>query len=103
MAGKWNRAHEFARKKSTPRKVGHPVYVYGKRGRRRKYLTFTHKPEEGKEDDYEQLLHNIDPDDPRDCFLKKKYDVSVEEKLDPPDKNYRIHEDDKEKIKRHKK
>ncbi len=27
---KWNRAHEFKRKKSTPNKVGHPVYVYGK-------------------------------------------------------------------------
>ena len=100
---KWNRAHEFARKKSTHRQVGHPVFVYGKSGKQRKYLTFTHKPEEGKENDYEKLLHNIDADDTADCYVKKKYDVTVEEKLQEPEKKYRIHEEDKERIKRYKK
>ena len=42
MKDKWNRSHEFKKKKSSRREVGHPVYVYGKRGRNYKYLTFTH-------------------------------------------------------------
>ena len=102
---KWNRVHEFARKKSTPRQVGHPVYVYGKRGQQRKYLTFTHEPEKGRESDYEKLLHNIDPqeDGKRPSYLKKQYSLSHKDKLRAPDKKYRIHEDDKELIKKYKK
>lgn len=101
--GKWNRAHEFGRKKSTPRQVGHPVLVYGKRGNRRKYLTFTHTPEEGKEGDYEELLHNIDAKDPEACYVKKQYGISKEDSIEKPPKKYRIHDDDKEKIKKYKK
>ncbi len=101
---KWNRAHEFKRKESSKREVGHPVYVYGKRGRSFKYLTFTHKPEEGKEQDYEKLKHNIDPsDEVNPTYFKKKYDVSEDRKFRSPDKKYRIHDDDKELIKRYKK
>ena len=102
---KWNRAHYFARKKSTPRQVGHPVYVYGTRGKYRKYLTFTHTPEVGKETDYELLLHNIDPDEDGKfpSYVKKKYDVSNETQLRSPDKNYRIHDEDRERIKKYKK
>ena len=100
---KWNRVHFFARKKSTSRQVGHPVYVYGKRGKQRKYLTFTHKPEEGKEKDYEKLLHNIDPDDNTNCYVKKKYSFSHENSLRPPDKKYRIHDEDKARVNKYKK
>lgn len=100
---KWNRAHYFARKKSTPRQVGHPVFVYGKRGKYRKYLTFTHKPEKGKEVDFEQLLHNIDPNDSEDCYVKKQYSFSHEDSLRPPDKKYRIHQDDIERVNKYKK
>ena len=104
MKDKWNRSHEFKKKKSSRREVGHPVYVYGKRGRNYKYLTFTHKPEEGKENDYEKLKHNIDPNEKdRDTYVKKKYDVSVSRKFDPPDKKYRIHGEDVPTIKRYKK
>ena len=103
---KWNRTHSFARKKSTPRQVGHPVYVYGSSGKYRKYLTFTHKPEEGKEAEYQELLHNIDPDitDPNDkSYVKKQFETSHEDRLREPDKRYRIHDDDKETIKAYKK
>ena len=102
---KWNRAHYFARKKSTSRQVGHPVYVYGTSGKYRKYLTFTHTPEVGKETDYEQLLHNIDPDEDgkRDSYVKKQYSFSHEDSLRPPDKKYRIHDKDQERIKKYKK
>lgn len=102
---KWNKANYFARKKSTPRKVGHPVYVYGRSGRYRKYLTITHKPEKGKETDYEELKHNIDPneDGKRPNYLKKKFGVSPDTSLHPPDKKYRIHADDKDTFERYKK
>lgn len=93
---KWNRVHEFKRKESTKHKVGHPVYVYGKRGRNYKYLTFTHKPEEGKEQDYEKLKHNIDPQEKNEStYIKKKYDVSEDRKFRHPDKKYRIHDEDR--------
>ena len=69
---KWNRAHYFARKKSTPRQVGHPVFVYGTSEKKRKYLTFTHTPT--NDVDFEEMLHNIDVDkDGKErCFVKKK-------------------------------
>lgn len=100
---KWNRAHFFAKKKSTPRKVGHPVFVYGTRGKMRKYLTFTHTPEQGKENDYEQLSRNIDPSDTESCYVRKQYSFSHENSLRPPDKKYRIHEDDKKRVEKYKK
>ena len=100
---KWNRAHEFARKKSTEREVGHPVLIVGKRSRFRRFLVFTHTPEKGKEQDYEELKHNIDPDEEgiRKSHVKKKPEVSDEERLRAPDKQYRIHEEDKEIIKKY--
>ena len=100
---KWNRAHKFARKKSSSRKVGHPVYIYGTRGKYRKYLIFTHNPEEGKEENYEELLYNIDPNDKEKCFVRKQYGVSNENSFREPDGEYRIHEKDKERVKKYKK
>ncbi len=100
---KWNRAHYFRRKKSTQHKVGHPVYVYGTSGRFSKYLVFTHTPE--NEQDYEKLKHNIDPaeDGKRDTYVKKKPEVNHSDALRDPDKKYRIHDDDKDTIKKYKK
>lgn len=101
---KWNRKHEFKRQKSTNRKVGHPVYLVATSGDDSKYLVFTHKPEEGKEKDYTKLKHNIDPDEKdKDSYVKNKPAVSKSAKLRDPDKQYRIHEDDKELIKNLKK
>lgn len=100
---KWNRKHEFARKKSTD-VVGHPVYIYGQRGRNYKYLTLTHKPETGKEGDYEKLKYNIDPDEhDKDSYLKKIYSVSPDHSFDPPPKKYRFHPDDLGTVKKYKK
>ncbi len=99
----WNRRHEFQRKKTTRRQVGHPVYVYGRSGNLVKYLVFTHKPEEGKENDYEVLKYNIDKDDPQKSYVKKQFETNRVSGLRPPDKKYRIHDDDKETIKKYKK
>ena len=103
---KWNRVHYFKRKKSTERKVGHPVYVYGTRGNQRKYLVFTHTPEDGNAgDNYEKLKHNIDPEEEgkRDTWVKKTYEVSRYDSLREPDKDYRIHEEDSKTIKKYRK
>ena len=98
---KWNRAHRFARKKSSPRKVGHPVYIFGTSGKYRKYLTFTHNPPDLV--DFEEMLHNIDPDmDGKEkSYVKKIPDVSVDSSFEEPPKKYRIHPDDKERIKKY--
>ena len=67
-------------------------------------MTFTHKPEEGKESNYEKLKHNIDPDEKDgDTYVNKNYGVSVDSSFNPPDKKYRIHADDVPTIKRYKK
>ena len=75
--------------------------MYGKSGRLRKYLTFTHNPKDFV--DFEEMLHNIDESDKEPCYVKTTHDVSHEDKLRTPDKKYRIHPDDKELIKRLKK
>lgn len=104
---KWNRVHYFQRKKSGNR-VGHPVYVYGTRGNQRKYLVFTHNPPEGQEDNFELLKHNIDPEEEqnnpaRRSWVKKSYEVSRYDGLREPDKAYRIHDDDRETVKKYRK
>ena len=100
---KWNRVHYFRRKKSSKRKVGHPVYVYGTSGRDSKYLVFTHTP--NPPEDYEELKHNIDPEEEgkRKSYVKKKPEINHSDALRDPDKKYRIHEEDKETIKKYKK
>lgn len=101
----WNRRHEFARKKSTRRQVGHPAFIYAQRGRNYKYLAVTHTPELGKESDYELLKHNVDPDmDGKEpSYLKKKYSVSPDHSFERPPKKYRFHEDDIPTVKKYKK
>ena len=99
--GKWNRVHEFKKRKSGEY-VGHPVY--GKNKRAYKYLTFTHKPEEGKENDYHKLKHNIDSKEKdKPTYVKKTFGVNRYNDFDPPSKKYRIHKDDQAIIKRYKK
>ena len=98
----WNKAHEFKRKKSTRRQVGHPSYIYAKRGRNVKYLTFTHTPE--NKTDYVKLKHNIDPEEKGSpTYMNTKYSISILGAFDPPDKKYRIHKDDKATIKKYQK
>ena len=100
---KWNRAHFFKRKKSTRRQVGHPAYVYGTRGRDYKYLSITHTPEIGKEDEYIELLHNIDEDDPRKAYLHTKYRISQADHFENSKIKYRFHSDDMKRVKKYKK
>lgn len=102
---KWNRAHFFKREKSTRRKVGHPAYVYATSSDDYKYLTITHKPEPGKEDEYEPLKHNIDPaeDGKKRSYVKKRYGIKHRGLFEDPDKPYRIHKEDVSTIKKYKK
>lgn len=102
---KWNRAHFFKREKSTRRKVGHPAYVYVTSSDDYKYLTITHKPEPGKEDEYERLKHNIDPaeDGKRSSYVKKRYGIKHRGLFENPDRPYRVHKEDVPTIKKYKK
>ena len=100
---RWNRAHFFQRKKSNRKGVGHPVYVYGTSGRLYKYLLFTHNPEEGKEEEYVKLRHNIDSKDPEPSYLKMKHSIDPMNAFDPPDKKYRIHAEDRKTVKKYQK
>lgn len=103
-ARKWNRSNTFSRQKSNHDRVGHPALVYGTSGRLRKYLLFTHTPETGKENDYERLTHNIDPNEKDRCsYVKKRYFVSDRDSLELPTQEYRIHPDDKKILKKYKK
>ena len=96
----WKSVNRFKRRKST-KKVGHPVWVYRKRGRFLKYLTFTHKPE--NENDYEKLRYNIDPDDKSDCYVKKQFEINHSNAFCDTDKKYRIHEKDKDTVRKYQK
>ena len=103
---KWNRTHFFKRKKSNKKGVGHPVYVYGSNKRLYKYLLFTHKiPEDDNPENYELLKHNIDPDEDgiKPSYMKKHYEINRYNAFEEPDKKYRIHNDDKETVKKYKK
>ena len=103
---KWNKVHFFKRKKSTRRQVGHPSYVYQTSGKEPnrifKYLTITHSPEKGKEDQYEKLQHNIDPkEQSKSSYLKKAFSRAPENSFQEPNRTYRIHKDDKATIKKY--
>ena len=77
------------------------MWVYRKRGRFFKYLTFTHKPE--NENDYEKLRYNIDPDDKSDCYVKKQFEINHTNAFREADKKYRIHEKDKDTVRKYQK
>ena len=96
----WKSVNEFKKRKST-KTVGHPVWVYRRRGRVYKYLTFTHTPT--NETDFEKLLYNIDPDDSEDCYVKKQFSITDMDAFETPKKKYRIHEKDKPTIKKYQK
>ncbi len=77
------------------------VYATSKEDYR--YLTFTHTPEKGKEDDYDPLKHNIDENDTRPCYVKKTYGQNHYSLFEPPEKSYRVHDSDKKLLKKYKK
>ena len=98
----WRSVNVFKKRKST-KKVGHPVLVYKKRNRFYKYLTFTHTPEKGKEGDYERLRHNIDPSDSEPCYVKKSFSIKRDDAFKDAEKRYRIHEKDRDTVKKYQK
>ena len=98
----WKSVNRFKRRKST-KKVGHPVWVYKKRGRFFKFLTFTHTPEKDKENDYEKLKHNIDPKDKSACYVKKSFEINHSNAFEEPEKEYRIHPKDRDTVRKYQK
>jgi hypothetical protein len=100
---KWNRAHEFQWHKSTKTTKGHPAYVYQKRGRKNKYLVFTHSSTtNGKEN--EKLNYNIDPDEKeRDSYVRKMFFVDDNSNFEKSKRKYRIHAEDRQIINKYKK
>ena len=89
------------KRKHSNKDKGHPVWVYRKRGRVYKYLSFTHKPEKDKVEQYERLKYNINPKDNKDCYVNKKYSITQKNAFEDPKENYRIHEKDKDTIKKY--
>ena len=100
--GKWRSYYTFLRRKST-NTVGHPIWVYKKKGRAYKHLTFTHTPVEGHEDDYDLLGYNIDPFDHEPCYVSKKFSIEDKDAFEATPKKYRIHHSDKEKVRQYQK
>ena len=100
---KWNKVHFFKKKKSSRRQVGHPVLVYATSKEDYRYLTFTHKKEKGKEDDYEPLKYNVDENDTQPCYVKKTFGQNHSSLFNPPHKNYRVHNADKNTVNKYKK
>ena len=96
----WKSVNKFKKRKST-KSVGHPVWVYRKRGRTFKYLTFTHKPT--NDTDFEKLRYNIDPADNSPCYVKKQFEINHSKAFKDADKKYRIHEKDKNTVKKYQK
>ncbi len=99
---KWNREHKFSKRKPTKSTPGHPAYIYGKSGRQRKYLAFTHsKTTNGQKN--EKLKVNIDGSD-EPCYLRTTPLYAEIDQFEDPFKEYKLRSNyDKELIKKHKK
>lgn len=100
---KWNKTHFFKKKKSSRRKVGHPALIYATSGEDYRYLSFTHKIEDCKEDKYERLKNNIDSNDLEPCFVKKQFDEGHYTLFEEPETQYKLSEVDKRLLKKYKK
>ena len=99
---KWNRAHEFSKRKPTKSTSGHPAFIYGKSGRQRKYLAFTHS-ESTKGIKNEKLKVNIDGSD-EPCYLRTIPLYAKDIDFEKGPFSYALRSNyDKELIKRHKK
>lgn len=99
---KWNRAHEFTKRKPTKTTSGHPAYIYGKSGRQRKYLAFTHSPTT-KGNANVKLKVNIDGSSD-DCYLRTQPLYAKDGDFENGDYGYRLRSEyDKNLIKKYKK
>ena len=99
---KWNRSHEFSKRKPTKSTSGHPAYIYGKSGRQRKYLAFTHsETTNGKKN--EKLKVNIDGSE-EPCYLRTTTLYARDNDFEEGPFDYALRtEYDKDLVKKHKK
>ncbi len=85
---KWSRTHEFSKRKPTKSVSGHPAYIYGKSGRQRKYLAFTHSDStHGIKN--EKLEVNIDGSN-EPCYLRTVPLYAEVEQFEQPSKEYKL-------------
>lgn len=99
---KWNRAHEFSKRKPTNSTSGHPAFIYGKSGRQRKYLAFTHSATT-KGVKNEKLKVNIDGSN-EPCYLRTVTLYAKDDDFQKGPFNYAFRSNyDKELVKKYKK
>lgn len=99
---KWNRAHEFSKRKPTKSTSGHPAFIYGKSGRQRKYLAFTHSPSTNGVQN-KKLKVNIDGSN-EDCYLRTIPLYAKDNDFEDGPFNYALRSNyDKELVKKYKK
>lgn len=85
---KWNRAHEFSKRKPTKSTKGHPAYIFAKSGQKRKYFAFTHSATTDGKDNI-SLKKNIDGSEDK-CYVRPKFLMANEDKFEKPSKEYKF-------------
>ena len=85
---KWNRAHEFSKRKPTKSTKGHPAYIFAKNGRVRKYFAFTHSATTNGKDNI-RLERNIDGAKD-DCYVRAVPLSAMEFDFEKPSKKYKF-------------
>ena len=86
---KWNRAHEFSKRKPTKSTKGHPAYIFAKNGRVRKYFAFTHSATTDGKDNI-RLKKNIDITDKKDCYIRQIPLQARDDEFEKPSKEYKF-------------
>ena len=102
---KWNRRHEWRlHNHSGQDKKKHPAYVFAASANKRKFLCFTHSASTNGIANV-RLKHNVEPADPKDCYIVPRSMTEDISHLEPVPKNrcFRIHPEDQETVKKYKK
>ena len=92
---KVERKDEFRRHKSEI----HPKYIFGRIGAIFDFLSVTHKPPKGKENDYQKLDKNPDPKDKRAAYISKKTESDHIANFGARQKDMKLSDSDKKKVK----
>lgn len=100
---KWNRTHYFQNEKKPSGTKGeheeHPALIFEQSGNYVKPIVFTHSATTKGRSNV-KLKHNVDPDDLKDCYAVPYRGPRLRADFQSPKKNYRIHKDDSETVRR---
>lgn len=80
----------------------HPAYVFAASTNKRKFLCFTHSASTNGIANV-KLRHNVEPSDPRDCYIVPRSMIEKDANLETMSRKFRIHSDDLETVKKYKK